>query len=49
MLIVAGSLKVKLPGTSWQQFNKNDQFVVPPKASFDMDARTDVASICYYK
>ncbi len=49
MFIVAGSLNVKLPGNSWQQFNKNDQFVVPPKASFDIDAPSGVAYICYYK
>ena len=49
MFIVAGSMRVKLPETSWQQFNKNDHFIVPPKASFDIDALTDVAYICTYK
>jgi len=47
--IIAGSMKVKLPGNSWQQVNKNDTFIIPPQASFDIDAPADVAYICYYK
>jgi purine/pyrimidine-nucleoside phosphorylase len=47
--IVAGSLKVKLPGGSWRLVTRNDSFVVPPRASFDIDAPADVAYICYYK
>jgi purine/pyrimidine-nucleoside phosphorylase len=47
--IIAGSMKVKLPGSSWRQVSPNDTFVVPPQASFDIDAPADVAYICYYK
>jgi uncharacterized protein YaiE (UPF0345 family) len=47
--IVAGSMKVKLPGSAWRQVGPNDTFVVPPQASFDIDAPADVAYICYYK
>jgi len=47
--IVAGTMKVKLPGGSWRQVAKNDTFVVPPQVSFDIDAPADVAYICYYK
>lgn len=47
--IVAGSMKVKLPGSSWRQVTRNDTFVVPPQASFDIDAPADVAYSCYYK
>jgi len=47
--IIAGSMKVKLPGSSWLLVIRNDSFVVPPQASFDIDAPADVAYICYYK
>jgi uncharacterized protein YaiE (UPF0345 family) len=40
---------VKLPGSSWRLVTRNDSFVVPPQASFDIDAPADVAYICYYK
>jgi purine/pyrimidine-nucleoside phosphorylase len=49
LLIVAGSMKVKLPGISWQLVKKNDRFVVPPQAFFDIDAPAGVAYICYYR
>jgi uncharacterized protein YaiE (UPF0345 family) len=49
MTIVAGAMKVKLPGESWRQIAKNATFVVPPNVSFDIDAPADVAYICYYK
>jgi uncharacterized protein YaiE (UPF0345 family) len=29
-------------------FSKNQAFVVPAKASFDIEASADVAYICYY-
>ncbi|MDD5169872.1 MAG: pyrimidine/purine nucleoside phosphorylase [Syntrophales bacterium] len=48
MTIIAGSMKVKLPGRDWQQFTKNDAFVVPPHASFDIETVVDAAYICYY-
>ncbi|MBI5585118.1 MAG: pyrimidine/purine nucleoside phosphorylase [Deltaproteobacteria bacterium] len=49
LTIIAGSMKVKLPGSSWQQVTRSDTFVVPPRASFDIDATAEVAYICYYK
>ena len=49
MQIVAGALKAKLPGAAWQTFSKNQTFVVPAKASFDIEASADVAYICHYK
>jgi len=48
MTIVAGSMKVRLPGGDWQQFAKNETFVVPPQASFEIEAAADVAYICSY-
>jgi hypothetical protein len=49
MTIIAGAMKVKLPGGSWRQVFQNDIFIVPPNVSFDIDAPADVAYICYYK
>jgi len=48
MTIVAGSMKVRLPGRDWQQFAKNETFIAPPQASFDIEAAADAAYICYY-
>jgi len=48
MTIVAGSMKVRLPEGDWQQFAKNETFIVPPQASFDIEAAADVVYICYY-
>ena len=49
MHVVAGTLKVKLPGAAWRTFSKNQFFVVPALASFDVEAAADVAYLCYYK
>jgi purine/pyrimidine-nucleoside phosphorylase len=49
MHVVAGTLRAKLPGGTWQTFTKGQFFVVPPNASFDVEAATDVAYLCYYK
>jgi hypothetical protein len=49
MHVVAGTLKAKLPGAAWQTFSKGQFFVVPAKASFDVEAAADVAYLCYYK
>jgi len=49
MQIVAGTLKAKLPGASWQTFAQGQFFVVPAHASFEVEAPADAAYICYYK
>jgi purine/pyrimidine-nucleoside phosphorylase len=49
MTLIAGGMKVKLPGGAWRQVSKNDLFIIPPNVSFDVDAPADVAYICYYK
>lgn len=49
MSVVAGVMKVKLPGKEWQQVGKNETFVVAAGLSFDVQAEADVAYICYYK
>ena len=49
MHVVAGTLKAKLPGGAWQTYSQGQLFVVPAKASFDVEANADVAYLCYYK
>ena len=49
MVVTSGILKVKLPGKDWMAMNKNTEFIVPAKASFDVEADSDVSYICYYK
>jgi uncharacterized protein YaiE (UPF0345 family) len=49
MIVTSGTLKVKLPGKDWVVMKKNTEFIVPAKASFDVEADTDVSYICYYK
>ena len=49
MVVTSGILKVKLPGKDWVPMNKNTEFIVPAKASFDVEADSDVSYICYYK
>lgn len=49
MTVVAGSLKVKLPGKDWIEFGEGRFFLVPPKTSFEVEAKTDTAYICYYR
>ena len=49
MTIVAGSMRVRLPGAEWREYAVGETFVVPPKASFDIEARADVAYVCRYR
>ena len=49
MVIVEGSMKVRLPGKEWQEVKKTEMIVVPKDASFDIDTAIEVAYICYYK
>ena len=49
MIIIAGSMKVKMPGGDWRQVSEKGMFIVPPNVSFDLDVPADVAYICYYK
>lgn len=50
MSIVAGAMKVKLPGsTDWHTAEAGDTFTIPAGKSFDVDAAVDTAYICYYK
>ena len=50
IIVIEGSMKVRLPGRDWQEVRKGgSELVVPRGASFDIDARSDVAYICSYR
>jgi uncharacterized protein YaiE (UPF0345 family) len=49
IVIVEGAMRVKLPGGNWQSIEKGRELVVPKDSSFDIDAKADVAYICYYR
>jgi len=49
MTIVAGSMDVKLPGGEWRGYGTGESFLVPPKTSFDIQAKADVGYICRYR
>jgi purine/pyrimidine-nucleoside phosphorylase len=48
IVLVEGTMKVKLPGGQWQALEKGRKVVVQSGVSFDIDAPTDAAYICYY-
>jgi len=48
MALISGALRVKLPGADWQTFSRNQTFIVPAKASFDIEASADAAYLCHY-
>jgi len=49
LVLVEGTLRVRLPGQDWKVFSKGQEFVVQPKVSFDIEAQADVAYICFYR
>ena len=49
MTVIAGVLRAKLPGKDWADFGEGRFFIVPPKATFEVEAKSDVAYICYYR
>lgn len=49
MEVVAGELKVKLPGSDeWETFISGQVFEVPGESSFDVNAVVDTAYLCKY-
>ncbi|MGA2082785.1 MAG: pyrimidine/purine nucleoside phosphorylase [Holophaga sp.] len=49
MTLIAGAMKVRLPGGEWTSLSAGEGFIVPPKVSFDLDVAADVAYICRYR
>lgn len=48
MEILAGDLRVMLPGSDWQQIGGGDSFTVPAKASFKLQVATTTDYCCSY-
>ncbi|MBB3047658.1 hypothetical protein FHR99_001924 [Litorivivens lipolytica] len=48
MEILAGKLRVKLPGEEWQNIEGGQSFNVPANASFDIVIETPVDYCCSY-
>ncbi len=49
MTLIAGAMKVMLPGEDWKSLHAGEGFIVPAKASFEVEAAGDVAYICRYR
>jgi purine/pyrimidine-nucleoside phosphorylase len=49
MSVVAGSLRLQLPGAAWKDYGAGSVFIVPPKTSFKIVAEADAAYICRYR
>ncbi len=49
IVLIEGTMRVKLPGDDWQIVQKGREFVVQRDVSFDIDAEADVAYICHYR
>lgn len=49
VVVVAGHLRVKLPGEEWKVVSKGESYHVPRDCSFDVEADGDAAYVCYYK
>jgi uncharacterized protein YaiE (UPF0345 family) len=49
MTLIAGAMKVRLPGGEWKALIAGEGFIVPPNVSFEVEAPADVAYICRYR
>jgi len=49
MTIVAGKVRVRLPGGSWKDYAGGETFVVPKGTSFDIEGLGDAAYVCRYR
>jgi purine/pyrimidine-nucleoside phosphorylase len=48
VVIIAGQLRVKLPGEEWKVVRKGENYCVARDSSFEVEADSDAAYICYY-
>ena len=49
IVLIEGTLRVRLPDEDWKVFSKGQEIAVRPKVSFDIQAQADVAYVCYYR
>ena len=48
MIIISGSMEVKLNHTDFKEYHAKDEFDVAAGTSFDVKCDGDVAYLCYY-
>lgn len=48
MIIISGSMEVKLAGGEFNKYDEKDEFDVEAGTSFDVVCNADVAYLCYY-
>ena len=49
VVVLAGTLKFKLPGEQWRTVGKNETLIIPAKVTFEVAADAEAAYICYFK
>jgi purine/pyrimidine-nucleoside phosphorylase len=49
IVVIEGTMRVKTPGRDWENIQKGGNLVVPRDVSFEIEAKADVAYICYYR
>lgn len=48
MIVITGSMTVRLAGSDYQQYSEKEEFEVVAGTSFDVVCDDDVAYLCYY-
>ncbi|SHF25837.1 pyrimidine/purine nucleoside phosphorylase [Pedobacter caeni] len=48
MIVISGSMNVRLPGNDWVTYTSQQEFDVVAGVSFGVSCDADVAYICYY-
>lgn len=48
MIVISGSMEVKLAGGEFKKYDEQDEFDVAAGTSFDVVCNADVAYLCYY-
>jgi uncharacterized protein YaiE (UPF0345 family) len=49
MTVIAGSLRVRIPGAEVWTFSAGESFVVASGISFEVEAEADAAYVCRYR
>ncbi len=48
MVVISGTMKIKLPDNEWNSYSKQQEFDVAAGIKFDVICDEDAAYICYY-
>ncbi len=48
VIVLTGSLVVRLPGEDWRSVHAPGAYVVPPATTFEVSADTDVSYLCRF-